>query len=227
MTQTWDDLLFAHWEVSADILRPHIPHELTLDLYEGRAWLAIVPFGMSGIRMRGLPSIPGTSAFLEINVRTYVTHKGKPGVYFFSLDAAHFLAVKAARAFFHLPYFHAKMRLKRQADRIDYESVRTHTGAPSAEFRGSYRPVSEPAPSPSGTLESWLTERYCLYTVHLGQLYRGEIHHLPWPLQRAEANITRNTMADPLGISLSDPPHLLHYAHTLKVLLWPLVRCSS
>ncbi|WP_309122062.1 DUF2071 domain-containing protein [Paenibacillus sp.] len=223
MKQTWDRLLFAHWPVRPDELRGLIPAELTLDTFDGAAWVAVVPFGMSGIRLRGLPPIPGTAAFPEINVRTYVTHQGKPGVYFFSLDATNPLAVASARLFFHLPYVRADMSIASIADgAVDYRSRRTHRKAAPAEFAGRYAPISEPFRAAAGSLESWLTERYALYIVRRGGVYRGDIHHEPWPLQLAQADIRSNTMAAAAGIALPEEPPLLHYAHRLDVLFWTL-----
>ncbi|MCI3920968.1 DUF2071 domain-containing protein [Paenibacillus sp. TRM 82003] len=225
MKQSWNRLLFAHWEVAADRLRPLVPPQLELDTYDGKAWVAVVPFDMSGIRLRGLPPIPGTVAFPECNVRTYVTVQGKPGVYFFSLEAANALAVALARRFFHLPYFRADMRMAEAGGSIRYDSRRTHGGAPAAVFEGSYGPTSETYRAEAGSLEAWLTERYCLYTVHEGTVYRGDIHHEPWPLQRAEAELRANTLAAASGIELPNTAPLLHYASTLDVLIWPLARC--
>lgn len=226
MKQTWDDLLFAHWEIAPSQIRDLIPTELEMDTFEGKAWIAVVPFGMSGIRLRGLPEIPGTSCFPEINVRTYVIHQGKPGVYFFSLDASNWLAVTVARRFFRLPYYKAAIRLDRPSSHSTlYLSQRTHSNTPTAEFRGSYAPVGPIRRALQGSLEYWLTERYCLYTVHRGIVFRGDIHHEPWPLQHAEAEIRENTLTRPLGISLPDTAPLLHFSKKLDVLLWPLRRC--
>lgn len=228
LRMTWEDLLFAHWPVPAAALRPLVPKALEIDSFDGSAWLGIVPFRMTGVRLRGLPRVPGTSAFLELNVRTYVTAEGKPGVWFFSLDAASRMAVRGARAWFHLPYFDARMESGRTGAEIAHSSRRTHRGAPPAEFAARYRPTSDAYRSARGSLEHFLTERYCLYagnsrvakTDPKECLWRGEIHHQPWPLQSAEAEILRNTMADPLGLRLSDIPPLLHFARRLDVVAW-------
>lgn len=222
MAQTWHDLLFAHWPVPPEIIRNLVPSQLPLDLFDGQCWLGIVPFWMSGVRARGLPAIPGLSRFAELNVRTYVTLGEKPGVYFFSLDAANMPAVRAARAFYHLPYFYASMKAEAAAaEEIIYTSSRRDE---SAEFRGRYRPCAAVRLRERGTIEHWLTERYCLYTVHHGRVYRGEIHHKPWPLQDATAEIRVNSMASAAGISLPQGQSLLHFARRLDVLIWPLRR---
>lgn len=229
MKQVWHELLFAHWTVPAEALRPLIPAELELDTFEGRAYVGVVPFRMSGVRMRWTPPLPWFSAFPELNVRTYVTRDGKPGVWFFSLDAAQPFAVISARLA-HLPYFHARMRSRRSFDFVqdklrtvvDYESVRIDPGAPPAEFAANYRAIGEVARAAPNSLEHWLAERYCLYAAGAsGQLYRLEIHHPPWPLQPAGAQIHANTMTQQIGVALDGAP-LLHYAHRLEVLFWPM-----
>jgi uncharacterized protein YqjF (DUF2071 family) len=217
MKQTWHDLLFAHWPLSPDQLRPLVPHELPLDTFDNQCWVGVVPFRMSGIRAHWLPPVPGLSSLPELNVRTYVTYKGKPGVYFFSLDAASRAAVWGARTLFHLPYFYAEMKSSAPGDTVNYSSTRRNS---HAEFKGSYRPVS--AVRGKTPLEYFLAERYCLYTVHLDKVYRCDIHHLPWPLQDAETKIERNTVAAAAQITLPDFPPLLHFAKRLDVLIWPL-----
>lgn len=223
MAQTWRDLLFAHWRVGAEALRPLVPAALELDTFEGQAWVGIVPFRMTGIRVRWLPPVPWLSAFAELNVRTYVTVGGKRGVYFFSLDAANPVAVATARRCFHLPYMNATMSCQSDGDAVVYSSRRTHRGAPAAEFRARYRPLGPVALAEPGSLARWLTERYCLYTVDpRGRTMRGEIHHAPWPLQPAKAEITANTMASAAGVTLPAEAPLLHFARRLDVVLWSL-----
>lgn len=224
MTQNWHELLFAHWPISPDVLRLLIPSVLPLDTFEGQAWVGVVPFRMSHVHFRWLPTSPALSQFPELNVRTYVTVNGVPGVYFFSLDAANPIAVAVARQVFHLPYFNAVMRCQRLDDTIHYRSRRIDRRASPAEFEALYRPVGPVAYAQPGTLEYWLTERYCLYTVVNHQVYRGDLHHGRWPLQPAELETTRDTMALSRGISLPDIPPLLHYAHLQEVLFWPLRR---
>ena len=221
MAQRWHDLLFAHWPVPVAALRPLIPATLELDLYEGQAWLGIVPFRMAGVRLRATPALPWLSAFPEVNVRTYVTLGGKPGVWFFSLDAANSIAVSIARAWFHLPYFRARMRCDRHSDEIRYLSERRHHGAPSALLRCSYHPVGAAFEPQPGSLEHFLTERYCLYAADpQGRLFRGEIHHPPWSLQRAEAAFAVNTMAQAAGIALPAAAPLLHFSKLQQMVAW-------
>ncbi len=212
MAQSWHDLLFAHWPVDVAAFRPLLPPQLQIDAFEGQAWLAVVPFRMTGVRLRGTPALPWLSRFPELNVRTYVTCGGKPGVWFFSLDAGNSLAVTIARAWFHLPYFRARMTCTDQEGWIQYSSERTHRAAP---------PVGDVFSPKSGTLEHFLTERYCLYAADASRrIIRGEIHHSPWPLQRAEAELVRNSMPESLGIAPTSQP-LLHFARRQDVLVWP------
>jgi uncharacterized protein YqjF (DUF2071 family) len=229
MAMTWHDLMFAHWSVPADAVRMHIPRQLEIDTRDGQAWLGIVPFGMRGTRLRCTPSLSGISAFPETNVRTYVVAEGKPGVWFFSLDAASRLAVRAARAFFHLMYYDARMRLEIDSQGwVCYQTCRTHRGAAPAELMARYRPMGEPYTAAPGSLDSWLTDRYCLYAADSrGRLFRGEIHHPPWPLQPAEAQWERNTMTAQLGLSLPDTPPLLHFAKRVDVVGWLLERVKD
>jgi hypothetical protein len=236
MKQTWNDLLFAHWPIPLAELRPLVPDQLTLDIFDEQCWIGVVPFWMSGIRARGAPPIPGFSRFPELNVRTYVTYGGKPGVYFFSLDITSHLAVWGARTFYRLPYFHAAMETRNEGGQILYScergarSLRSRGGRGrpplhnpvTAEFRGSYGPVGPAGVREKGALEDFLTARYCLYTMHEEQIYRCDIHHLPWPLQDAEASIERNTMAAAAQIALPNSAPLLHFSKKLDVLIWPL-----
>jgi len=214
--QSWQDLLFAHWPVPAERLRRRLPPSLEVDEFAGTAWIGLVPFRMSGVMKRPLPDMPWVSAFPELNVRTYVTKDGKPGVWFFSLDATNALAVWAARRFFHLPYFRARMSVHRHRHAVVYSSSR-----PGAGFEASYMPVSSVHEAKQGSLEHWLTERYCLYALAPnGTMWRNEVHHVPWPLQRAEARIDINTMFAVHDLDVEGPPALLHFAKRLDVVVW-------
>jgi uncharacterized protein YqjF (DUF2071 family) len=229
MKQIWRDLLFAHWPVKANELKPFIPHGLELDLWDGEPWISIVPFLMSGIRFRGLPPIPFTSRFLELNVRTYVTCRGKPGVYFFSLDATNRLAVETARALFHLPYMKARMSLERAGNIIRYTSNRIDQRGRSAAFTGNYKATNtEVFHAEPETLIHWLTERYCLYTSNRkGEILIGDIHHLPWNLQEAELDCEINTMAEAHHIALPKIAPIVTFTKRLDVFIWPIKKVDS
>jgi uncharacterized protein len=216
--QTWHDLLFAHWPVQEEELRAHVPESLELDLYDGTAYLGITPFEVTGLRVRGTLPLPRVSTFLELNVRTYVTDGVKPGTWFFSLDASSRLAVEAAKLLYHLPCFQARISQVARAEGIDSECVRDQG---HRVWSATYRPQGEVLRALPGSLEHFLAERYCIYTVDRhGQLSRAEIHHAPWPLQGAEAEIELNTML-PDGVKPSEDP-LLHFSKRQDVVLWPL-----
>ena len=223
MTMHWHDLLFLHWPVRPEIIRPLIPRGLELDTFDGAAWIGVIPFRMTGVRPRYLPRFAGL-AFAEMNVRTYVWTPGRSGVWFFSLDAASRLAVKTARASYGLPYYNARMEVQLEGESVHYHSIRVDKKSPGAEFHASYKPTGEVYRSAPGTLDRWLTDRYCLYAVdRRGRLGYAEIHHLPWPLQPAEVELRVNTMTRPLGINLPDVRPTAQFARNLEVVAWPLV----
>lgn len=222
--QRWHDLLFAHWPAPAALLRPFVPPSLEIQEFDGTSWVGLVPFRMTGVTPRHMPDIPWLSAFPEMNLRLYVEYQGQAGVWFISLDAANPLAVWAARRFFHLPYFRADMQLRNVGERIEYASRRSN-GASAVQFQGSYQPTGPVYHALPGTLEHFLTERYCLYTqTPQGTLLRGHVHHVPWPLQPAELEIAVNEVAGPQGLPLSGPPALLQFARRLDVVIWPFER---
>ena len=208
-------------------MRPYIPAALQIDTFDGQAWIAVVPFRMSGVRLRATPALPWLSAFPELNVRTYVVADRKPGVWFFSLDARNPAAVAIARAWFHLPYFRARMKCEDRDGHIHYSSERTHHGASPGTLQVNYRPAAEVFEAKPGTLEHFLTERYCLYSADpRGRLYRGEIHHQPWQLQIAEADFQQNSMTEASGITLPSQKPLLHFARRQDVVVWHPHRLS-
>ncbi|MDQ3832089.1 MAG: DUF2071 domain-containing protein [Actinomycetota bacterium] len=225
----WLDLLFMHWPVPETSLRSLVPPALKLDTFDGSAWLGITPFRMERTHPRFLPAVPWLSSFPELNVRTYVTVEGKPGIWFFSLDAGNPIAVRLARATFSLPYFDAEMSSRASGGEVRYRSVRTHKGAPPARFAASYRSTGEPFRSRPGTLEYFLTERYCLYSADVRgrRVWRGDIHHLPWPLQEAESELEEFQMTAQIGVTLPDAKPLLHYARCLDVVAWPPRRIDA
>jgi uncharacterized protein YqjF (DUF2071 family) len=216
----WHELLFAHWPIQADLVRPFIPDALEVDTFDGRCWIGVVPFRMTGVRPRYLP-IP--IAFPELNVRTYVKARGKSGVWFFSLDAESWLAVRAAR-WLGLPYYDAEMTVASAAEIVNYSSRRVHKDVRPAEFIGAYRPTTSVYHAAPGTLDHWLTERYALYAALTPQrIVYGEIHHLPWALQRAEVELHSNTMTKSLGFDLLDTKPICHFARYQEVVAWPVV----
>jgi len=218
--QSWRDLLFAHWPIPASQLQPLVPKNLQVQEFDGTSWVGIVPFRVAGVMLRPLPDLPYFSAFPELNLRLYVEAEGRPGVWFLSLDAANAVAVWAARRFFHLPYFHARMSMQVLPERVEYSSFRL--AAPrGTDFEATYGPCGESYSSTPGSLEHWLTERYCLYAQSpKGQLYRADVHHQQWPLQPAHASIERNDLLEPHGLQTTEPPALLHFSRRLDVVVW-------
>lgn len=210
----------------AAALRSFVPDSVTIEEFDGTAWVGLVPFRMAGVMRRPLPDLPWVSAFAELNLRLYVEVGGKAGVWFISLDAANPLAVWAARRFFHLPYFNAAMNVTRVGERIRYRSVR-NASAKRVAFAATYWPTSSACESRRGTIEHFLTERYCLYTQRPdGTLLRADVHHFPWPLQTAAAEIEENTIGHAQGIPLDGPPALLHFSRQLDVAVWPVAVLS-
>jgi uncharacterized protein YqjF (DUF2071 family) len=202
-------------------MRSRVPAALDLDTFDGRAWIGVVPFLMSGVRLRGTPAIPRLSRFPELNVRTYVTLDGRPGVYFFSLDASNVAAVRVARRWARLPYFHATMSCNTHEGIVSYFSVRIEPNTPEAEFVGSYRPNGPAYRAEPGTLDDWLTARFCFYTLdRRSRVWRGDVDHAPWQLQQAIAEIRVNTMTEAARIVLPDTAPLLHFAQRTQVITW-------
>lgn len=206
--QSWLDLAFIHYRADASALRGLLPSGLSLEEFDGSAWLGVVPFRMAGVMRRPLPDLPPFSSFPELNLRTYVTAGGKPGVWFFSLDADSWPIVFGGRWLYGLPYFSAAMTQRPQGNGFAFTSTRRHG---EARFVGRYRPLGEPFLAERGTFEHWATERYCLYSrTPRGRLERVEVHHAPWPLQRAEIEIETNSILAAAGLSaLSDEPRYL------------------
>jgi uncharacterized protein YqjF (DUF2071 family) len=210
MGQTWQNLLFAHWRVPHDLLRPHVPERLELEQHDGSAWIGLTPFRVGGLRLRGALPLPGVSSFHELNCRTYVRADERPGIWFFSLDASSRAAVAVARRTYRLPYRHARIESGGDSFRADTEG--------GGSFRARYHGVGMPAPATPATLEHFLTERYCLYAGE-GK-FRADIHHTPWPLQTAEAEVEHRGIAP---VELEGEP-ICHYARRLDVVIWSLER---
>jgi uncharacterized protein len=219
--QTWEDVTFLHWRVDEAELRLLLPEGLRLDTHDGSAWLGVVPFRLTGLRLRGLPPLPLVSSFPELNVRTYVTHEGRPGIWFFSLDAGSRLAVEAAHRLYRLPYRLARMSGERRDGWTHYDSAR-----PGAVLSARARGDGAVFHARPGSLEHFLTERYCLFVADGAAIRRADIHHLPWPLQAGEAAVELNTMA-PAGVELSTEEPLVHVVTRIDVVVWGLERPTA
>ncbi|MBC6697697.1 YqjF family protein [Hymenobacter puniceus] len=232
MRQRWSNLLFAHWPVPPELLRPYLPARLEVDTFAGQAWLGVVPFTMSDIRPLGLPAVPGLSALHELNVRTYATLDGVPGVWFLSLDATQPLGVWAARTLFHLPYLHARISLTEKAGMLRAVAERTHRGAAPATFAATWKPGAVLPQAELGTLAYFLTERYCLYTagpnlmqdVQGSSLWRGRLFHEPWTLRAATLHEWDSTLVESHGLPTPLGPPLLYATDPLDVQVQELRR---
>ena len=224
MYQNWRSLLFLHWTLPPEKVRSFLPPGLELDLFEGKAYIGLVLFTMRDVRPAALPAVPWLSNFHETNVRTYVHAGGRePGVWFFSLDAANRLAVLLARSLFHLPYYFARMTLENQVggDRfqhIRYTSARRWPGPlPATSAIDVTIRETKATPVSVGTLDHFLIERYLLYTVHRGRLFRGQVHHEPYPVQSAEILEFDESLIAAVGLSRPETPPLAHYSPGVDV----------
>lgn len=221
MRQSWNNLLFSHWPVSPEVLRPHIPSTLKIDTFEQFAWVGIVLFVMEGIYPRGISSVSLVPKFPEINVRTYVQYNGKPGVFFMSLDVEDWASLTIAKKWYRLPYRAAQISYKKEGQTYYFHSIRKDRTNIPIMFKGNFTPRSEVFFPKKETLDHWLTERYCLYsTNHRGNIYCGEIHHRPWPLQTVEAEISSNTLFSPFNIDIPKVRPLFHFSKGVDTLIW-------
>ena len=221
--QTWAHLLLGHWPVAAEALRAVVPAAFEVDTFAGQGWVSVVPFLLEAGRLRGLPRLPGMrSPAAELNVRTYVTRDGKPGVSFFSIDLGNRGAAALARTLFHAPYYHAQMSLTDYGEDVTLVSERQSGGAPPSAFRVRGRPFGPVEPATPGSLDAWLANRYCLYLLAFGgRPVQIEIDHAPWQLQPAEAAFDVSTLALPAGVRLDGPPALVHYVRRIVARVWP------
>jgi len=221
----WLDLLFAHWPMDPDALRAVVPPALEIDTFEGQAWIGVVPFTMANVGPRGVPAFPRYGTFPELNVRTYVRHRGRPGVWFLSLDAMSWPAVRGARLVFHLPYVHARMRSRRDGDLVRYGSLRDDPDRPAARFEATYRPTGPVTPAAPGTFDAWATNRMRLFSADRGgRIWRAEIDHPRWPLQPAEGEVDAAELVAIHGLSLPGLAPRLLFAERLEVHGWAPVR---
>ncbi len=225
MYQSWRSLLFLHWSFAPEQIQPLLPKGLELDTFGGRAYVGLVPFTMRGIRPVYLPTAPWLSAFHETNVRTYVHVEGKdPGVWFFSLDAANPIAVELARRWFHLPYYRARMSLTATASdgTIRYCSERRDPRSLRASLAIDCAPRGSLGPVPPGTLDHFLVERYYLYAAARGRLYRGQVHHKPYPVQTAEVLSVEESLLASNGLFRPVENPIVHFSPGVDVEIFPL-----
>jgi uncharacterized protein YqjF (DUF2071 family) len=232
MRQKWRDLLFVHWPIEPEALRPLVPPQLELDLFDGKAYVGLVPFTMTGVRPAGLPAVAGVSSFHETNVRTYVRLADcDPGVWFFNLEAASAIAVRLARWLFYLPYHYARMFLEHEPTArpeeptsIIYAGTRRWPGPLPASYAIRARPNGPIQPAVPGSLEHFLIERYILFTIRKDRLYQGRVHHTPYPLQSARVLSLDETLLAAHGIDRPNTPPLAHFTRGVDVEVFPLRR---
>ena len=227
MTQRWNDLLFAHWPIPTVLMERLLPDWLDVDSFQGSAWLGAVPFWLDRIKIRGIPPLPGLRNFPDLNFRTYVRDRftRTPGIYCFSVDSSNLFAVAAAHAIYHLPYRLAEMHLERRSEREFAFYSRRRFARPAVIFKARYRglgPTHRSAEILPGSLEHYFSERNCVFSTNrAGEPIRANLHHVPWPLEEAEAEIERNDLASAVGIELPNMNPVLHYSRRLAVYVWP------
>lgn len=227
LAQTWVDTCFLHWPIEAEALRRAVPEGLSVETFDGVAWLTITPLFIRASRPRLVPPLYPWASFPELNLRTYTTAGGRPGVYFLSLECASAVAVAVARAIFRLPYRLARMTMRRQGARTVLRSRRIGPGPLPANIAATYEPVGDPVGAAPGSLDHWLLERYCCYGVSrlLGVL-RTDIHHSPWQIRRARVEVHENTLASAHGLPLRGEP-LAHLCQPQDVLFWAPRRAGA
>lgn len=228
MRQNWSNIFFTHWPIKPEILRPFIPNSLQIDTYNQYAWVGIVLFVMGGIYPRGLNSLSILPPFPEINVRTYVIYDDKPGIYFLSIDVGDWASYTIAKRWFHLPYYSSHVSYQKDNQTFQFRSRRKGRPNSSISFNGKYFPLPEIYFPREGTLDNWLIERYCLYSRdQRGNLYCGEIHHHPWPLQQAKSEIHMNTLLSPFNIDPNEVEPISHYSKGVDSLIWNIKKVRT
>lgn len=215
MTQEWNHLLMLHWPVSRLLLEPFVPKPLTVDTYENNAWISFILFKVTNMRFRGLPKIPYLHTFNEINIRTYVTYKGNRGVYFFSLSVNKWLNALAPKLLL-FPYYYKKIAL--QQDEVFHFSLKGQ----NEKFDCSYSSASDLFITSPGSLDYWLLERYCFWTVKRKWLFRGDIHHEQWRVNEAKVSIRDNSLARFLPRSIFQDKPRTHFTERKQVFIWPI-----
>ena len=222
MRQTWCHLLFMHWKIDEALLAPLVPDSLEIDLHDGAAWIGLIPFSMRDVRPAIGPAVPGLSSFGEVNLRTYVTHRGEPGVWFLSLDASNPLAVWFARYIYHLPYFRASIESRQDETGNHFVSRRKSNSGPDAVFEASWRPGAPLGRIKPGSLPWFLTERYRLFTRVNREIRTAEIRHDPWPLREVTLDHFASTLFEATGLPAPPGLPVLHHSDELAVEVWPL-----
>lgn len=221
MHQRWENLLFLHWPFPVDALRPLIPAPLELDTYQGQAWVGVTPFHLEDVRGANLPALPGLSSFHELNLRTYVLHNRTPGIWFFSLDASKLVPAAAARIFFGLPYYRARIRMLRKGEDFSFSMKRTGS---EAEFAVSWRPGNRLRDPDQDSLAFFLVERYCAFSVEDTRVFHIRVYHHPWILEEAFVQRGPSSLFEVHGLAEPETEPLAHFSRSLEVEIWPPVQ---
>jgi len=227
MRMAWSQALLLHWPLPPKTVRRLLPKELEIDTYDSKAWISILHYRVRGVRPIMGPSIPWFSSFLQTEVRTYVTHHGDPGVYFFSLDASNPVAVWLARTVFRLPYFRAEMQLRRSGESFRLSCLRTHQGARGAEFECQWTPREPLPPTSRDELVPFLTERNRLFAPHAGKVLTCSVQHEPWPLRHAHVSALETSLFEATGLPEPEGPPIAHHCDALGLEIWPLREISA
>jgi uncharacterized protein YqjF (DUF2071 family) len=217
LTMQWHDICFMHWRAEVTVLERALPAGVELDRFQGDAWLSVVPFRMTDVRVRATPVFAGFGSVPEINLRTYVRVGDVPGVWFFSLDAQSPIAVRSARLMTALPYFDASIVARERNGTIDYASRRTARGVVPGAFRSTYTPCLDTREASVGSLDAFLHERYRFFSQRGSRLLSAQLHHVPWTLHSVLADIEENTLGDLIDYPLLRTPDLVTFARTLQV----------
>ena len=219
MEQNWDNILFLHWPVESAAIRPLSPAQLEIDTFDNTAWIGITPFELTGLRLHPMPPIPGISSFSEVNVRTYVHYKGKPGLYFLSLDASNLLPALAARVFYQLPYFAADIDFTcDELSNYRFSSRRRLT--PSTRFTARWKPGMRLRAPDTESLAFFLVERYCFFTQVGSSVSMTRAYHSPWILEEAHLESLESTMLAAFQLTDQTDAPLAHFSHGVNVQLW-------
>ncbi|MBS4202106.1 DUF2071 domain-containing protein [Bacillus sp. FJAT-49732] len=221
MRQKWSNVFFMHWPIQPELLQPYIPSSIEVDTYDGFAWLGVIIFNIDGIYLRGFPPVSFRPAFPEINLRTYVKCDNKPGIYFLSLDVDDWTSYTLAKRWLNVPYHPAKISIQKNVDTFHYESLRMGSSNTPIVCKGSFTPQSNIFHPNSDTIDHWLSERYCFFSNdQRSNMYCLDIHHHPWPLQKADAVIKKNDLFKPFSFHLEDEKPILHFSQGVEALIW-------
>ncbi len=219
--QEWHDVLFMHWPVPYDLLKPYVPDPFILETYGEQAWISIVLFRVEKSRLRNMPTIMSYPPFLQMNIRTYIQFQGEPGIYFLSVDVNRLLIMMTAKRLLQLPYKMAKMKLEQTKDQLLFTSKQWTKNYVDARISVRYRPLTNTVFSQKGTLPYWLTERYCSWMIHGNKIVKAPLSHISWMLYHAELDMTMTNIIPFIPNKYFHLNPLTHYAKSKHAYLHP------